>query len=120
MDNLSSFNDFFDEDEIDEETFEDVLQKRKETKEKFAKQLREKCFMNTDELNQVMEIIDDYFKKNDNYQKKFNYKKYDIKADRKFESGLIKLRYDFNCALKSKINEIMKIKLEKAKNINQK
>ena len=45
----------------------------------------------------------------DEYQKSIDYKNYNFETDRKFESGLIKLRNELDTKTKEKINEIMQI-----------
>jgi len=115
MDFLSSLNKLFENKKEDENSLDDFLNQRKEAISKFATQLKEQYFMNDNETEEVLQIIKEHFEKIDNYQKNIDYKNYDIKTDINFESGLIKLRYELNQNLKTKINEIMKLKLQKAK-----
>ena len=94
---------------------EEIKNDRAKMKEKLSIQLKEQCFMDEKEIKQVLDVIDDCFKKMDEYQKSIDYKNYNFETDRKFESGLIKLRNELDTKTKEKINEIMQIKLQKAR-----
>lgn len=113
MNILSAIGDFFDSNK--KESLKETASKRKEMKEKFSIQLKEVYFMNEDEIKQVLGVVDSCLKEIDDYKQNFDYSNYDFDANNKFETGFIKLRNKFDTEVKTKINEIMKLKLIKAK-----
>lgn len=96
-------------------TREDVLEDREKTKEKFANNLREKLFFTDDEIKEVTEIIDNAYNIMDLIQNNTSYKNYGLISSQLFEMDFLKVQGDMMKTIKEKINEIMKRKVQKAK-----
>ena len=96
-------------------TREDVLSEREATKERFAKNLREKLCFTDDEIKEVTDIIDNGYNIMDLIQNNTSYKNYGLISSQLFEMDFLKVEKDMMRNVEAKMKEIMKKKVEKAK-----
>ena len=94
---------------------EEPEKQRKEAKDKLSKLLKEKCFMNENEIKQVLDIVDECFNKKDSYMKKYDYENSHETSSIDFMANLNKYNIKMKEELSKKIKEIMDAKLARAK-----
>ena len=92
-----------------------MLKKRQESKDNFAKNLREKCFFNDEEVQEIFDIIDKIHKKIDDVQNNTDYSDYGLISSQQLETKLQQLQEEMTEEIQSKIKEIMDKKLARAK-----
>lgn len=98
------------------EAQEEVLNKRQETKDNLAKNLKEKLFFTDNEVSEVISIIDAGYKKIDETQKNVQYNDtYGLGSSLKFEMELLKVQNEIKEQVTNKIKEIMAEKVKRAK-----
>ena len=101
----------------DEELRQEVLDRRQETKDKLAKNLKEKLFFNDEDMEEIFEIVDDALETIDSILNNTDYENYKYNSSVDLEEKLSKIKDKMREDVIDKVKEIVDAKLKRARKI---